>query len=385
MKSEKYSLQENIFRWLDLGSHLFISKIIHSILIITIFVSIFSVVLQTEPALNLAYSSYFHFIEFIAICVFTLEYLARMWVAPLLPNLYQLQPWQARFRYAITFTALIDFATIIPFYLDYFFSYDLTIFVLFRLFRFLKLARYSPGFQSLLEALRQERRAILGSTILLLFLLLFTSTLMYLVEGHTQPLAFGSIPRSMWWSIVTLSTLGYGDVVPHTWLGRIIAGITAMSGFMLFALPVGIVASAFSQSIRKRDFLITWGLVARVPLFAELDAKNILDIMRYLRSQTIPSGGLISRKGEIAQCMYIVASGRVEVKIGHKVYEFVEGQFFGERALLENGVRAGNAIALEMTQLLILDKHDFEHLLENIPSLGEHIKIVMKNRLSENS
>jgi len=138
------------------------------------------------------------------------------------------------------------------------------------------------------------------------------ATLMYLAEGKAQPDKFGTIPDAMWWAIVTLGTIGYGDVVPVTPFGRILATGTIFLGLIMVALPVGIVAQAFASDIHRREFIVTWGMVARVPLFAGLDANQIAEIMRLLRSQRIEAGTIIARRGEPAQSMYFVAA--VEVR-----------------------------------------------------------------------
>src|SRR5436305_1613779 len=145
-----------------------------------------------------------------------------------------------------------------------------------------------------------ERRALFGCFIILLGATLISATAMHLVEQHAQPDKFGTIPDAMWWAIVTLGTIGYGDVVPATTLGRLVAGVTIFGGLIMIALPVGIIATAFADEIHRRDFMVTWGMVARVPLFAELNAGEIADIMRLMRAQTVEPGDLIVRRGEVA-------------------------------------------------------------------------------------
>src|SRR5438045_1936636 len=136
--------------------------------------------------------------------------------------------------------------------------------LMFRSMRFLKLARYSPGMRSLLDALYAERRALFGCFVILLGAALISATAMHLVEQHAQPQKFGTIPDAMWWAIVTLGTIGYGDVVPITPLGRLVAGVTIFGGLIMIALPVGIIATAFAEEIHRRDFVVTWGMVAQI-------------------------------------------------------------------------------------------------------------------------
>ena len=113
---------------------------------------------------------------------------------------------------------------------------------------------------------------------------------------------------------MTLTTVGYGDVVPVTLAGRIVAGCTMVTGMLMLALPIGIVATAFSEEIHKREFVVTWGMLSRVPLFASLNASEIAEVMPYLRAQTIPADTLIVRKGDPARCMYFISTA-VEVEL----------------------------------------------------------------------
>jgi voltage-gated potassium channel Kch len=185
----------------------------------------------------------------------------------------------------------------LPFWLAFALPAELKILLVFRIIRFLKLARYSPGMRSLLDVLYAERRALFGCLVILIGATLLAATAMHVVERHVQPEKFGTIRDAMWWAIVTLGTIGYGDVVPVTPLGRVIAAATIFAGLIMVALPVGIVATAFANEIHRRDFVVTWGMVARVPLFSELNAAEIADIMRLLRAQQVEAGEVPARRG----------------------------------------------------------------------------------------
>src|SRR5262249_57440893 len=142
------------------------------------------------------------------------------------------------------------------------------------------------------------------------------------------------IPDAMWWAIVTLGTIGYGDVVPITPLGKVVAAVTVFLGLVMVALPVGIIANAFAEEIHRRDFVVTWGMVARVPLFSELNANEIADIMRLLRAQQVEPGTTIARRGEPGHSMYFIAAGEVEMELPHERVRLGVGHFFGEVAAL---------------------------------------------------
>jgi voltage-gated potassium channel len=247
--------------------------------------------------------------------------------------------------------------------------------------RFLKLARYSPAMSSLLETINAERRALFGCFIILIGATLIAASVMHLIERDAQPDKFGTIPDAMWWAIVTLGTLGYGDVVPVTALGRVVAGITIFFGLIMIALPVGIVATAFSEQIHRRDFIVTWSMVARVPLFAELKASDIADIMRLLRAQQVEAGAVIARRGEPAHSMYFIAAGEVEIELKSRRVRMGAGQFFGEIAALRRASRSATATAVTRASLLALNAHDLHMLMEREPRIAQRIRDVVRNRL----
>src|SRR5499427_8836542 len=200
--------------------------------------------------------------------------------------------------------------------------------------------------RSLLDALYSERRALFGCFVILLGATLLAASVMHVVEGHAQPDKFGTIPEAMWWAIVTLGTIGYGDVIPVTVLGRVVASITIFIGLIMVALPIGIVATAFADEIHRRDFVVTWDMVARVPLFAQLPARDIADIMRLLRAQQVEPGAIIARRGEPAHSMYFVAAGEVEIALKEQRIRFGPGHFFGEIAVLRRALRSATARAV---------------------------------------
>lgn len=176
-------------------------------------------------------------------------------------------------------------------------------------------------------------------------------------------------------------TIGYGDVVPMTVLGKLIATVTIFLGLVMVALPIGILASAFADEVHRRDFVVTWGMVARVPLFAELNAGEIADIIRLLRAQQVEPGGLIARRGDPAHCMYFVAAGEVEIELSHERVRLGVGHFFGEIAVLRRARRSANVTAVPRTSLLVLDAHDLHALMERDRRLADHIRRVARTRL----
>jgi voltage-gated potassium channel len=318
------------------------SRLVEAVIILLIGISLFAVALETVQAIAARYHTLFVAIEIVALVTFTLEYGLRLWVAVEYPLYRHLPPGRAHLTYATRVPAIIDLLAVLPFWFAWVLPQEFQILLLFRVIRFLKLGRYSPAIQSLLDALYAGRRALVGCFIILIGAALMMATLMHVVEGTGHPDKFGTIPDAMWWAITTLGTIGYGDVVPITPLGRMLATATIFLGLIMVALPEGIVATAFASDIHRREFIVTWGIVARVPLFAGLDAKQIAEIMRLLQSQRIEAGGVIIRRGEPAHSMYFVAAGEVEVALPGTRYPSGRGPFLRRDRRTSQGATVGH-------------------------------------------
>jgi voltage-gated potassium channel len=343
------------------------------ILICLIVVTLTATVMESVPRLANAYGNLFDIVEYAALTVFSIEYLARVWTAAEHPPWRRLGFIQSGLHFVASPSGLIDLAAVLPFWLSFIVATDFKAFLVLRLIRFFKLTRYSPAMRSLLEALYAERRALLGCFVILCGATLIAAALMHLAEGAAQPDKFGTIPDAMWWAIVTLGTVGYGDAVPVTAAGRIVAGLTIFVGLLMVALPVGIVATAFSNEVHRRDFVVTWGLVARIPLFSELSAAQIADVMKLLRSQKVDKGTTITRRGEPAHSMYLIVDGEVEIRLRHKHIQLGAGDFFGEVAALRQSKRSATAIAIQATRLLALDASDLHSLMDREPQIATRI------------
>jgi voltage-gated potassium channel len=351
------------------------------LLILLVLVNVAAVVLESVPRYEAAYGGAFIAIEIVSTVVFTLEYALRIWAAAEHAPYRRMTPARARLRYVLSTDGLIDFVSVLPFWLAFVVPFEFRVILLLRIVRFLKLARYSPVMRSLLEALYAERRALFGCVVILFGATLITASFIHLAERDAQPDKFGTIPDAMWWSIVTIGTIGYGDAVPVTPLGKLVAAVTIMCGIVMIALPVGIIATAFSDQIHRRDFVVTWGMVARVPLFDGLDATAIAQIMRLLRAQTADSGDIIVRRGDTAHSMYFIANGEVVVELEGNHVTLGVGQFFGEIAVLRRARRSATVRATARTNLLVLDASDFHVLMEQEPRIAERVHTVMRDRI----
>src|SRR5664279_2878076 len=268
--------------------------LIDRLLMVLIVINLVAVALESVPAYGERYSRAFELIEYISLIVFTLEYGLRLWGAVEHGPLRHLSAARARMTYAFSPAGLVDLIAVLPFWFALVLPADFRFLLIFRMVRFFKIARYSPAMRSLLDVLYRERRALFGCLVITLGIAMVAAAMMHLVEGRVQPDKLGTIPDALWWAIVTVGTIGYGDVVPITPLGKAIATATIFIGLILMALPIGIIATAFSEQIHRRDFIVTWGMIAKVPLFAELDAAAISDICLLYTSPS-PRDGLLSR------------------------------------------------------------------------------------------
>ena len=365
---------------LDSGASEPVANLVHRVLIGLVVASIAAIVLETVPRLAERYQLWFTLIEIAAVVVFSVEYALRVWCAPEHTPYRDMTPLAARLAHVRTPSAIVDLLAVLPVYLSFVVSADLKVLLLLRLLRFFKLARYSPGMRSLVAALDAERKALGASAIILFGLVLVAASAMHFVEHEAQPQAFGTIPDAMWWAVVTLTTVGYGDVVPVTLGGRLVASVTMLMGLMMLALPIGIVATAFAEEIHRREFVVTWGMVARVPLFNHLGAGDIAEIMRYLRAQTVPAGTVVVRKGDTDQVMYFIASGEVEVELPTGNVKLGEGAFFGEMAVLKKARRMATIRASAPSKLLALDAADLHLLIERNPHAAHAIEEAMLER-----
>lgn len=246
----------------------------------------------------------------------------------------------------------------------------------------LKLTTSVPGLALLWRVISLESRALASVFAIFLIVLLLAAVALYILERAEQPEQFGSLPLSLWWAVTTLTTTGYGDAVPETFLGRMIAGIVMICGLAVFGLWTGILATGFAAEHRRRDFVRTWDLVTRVPFFRNLYPAAIVELTRMLRRLDVVERTVVVRRGRPGDCMYFIASGEVEVKLEPQPVRLGPGSFFGEMALLERGPRTATVVTTIPTTLLILDVSDFHAFTALHPDLAQTVEAEATRRAS---
>ncbi len=215
--------------------------------------NVLAVILASVPALGHRFARSFHGFEVFSVLVFSLEYVLRIYACT--ENPAYARPIRGRLRYALTPLLIVDFLAILPFYVPLLMPVDLRILRalrLFRLFRLFKLGRYSKSLRAIGKVVSSRRGELVVTLALIFMLLVVASSLLYFVEREAQPDKFSSIPDAMWWGVVTLTTVGYGDVYPVTAWGKIFGSLISFLGIGLFALPAGILSAGFLEEMRNR-------------------------------------------------------------------------------------------------------------------------------------
>ncbi len=357
------------------------SLLVDRLIIALIAVNLVAVALESVPSLAARYGVAFAAIEYASLVIFTVEYALRIWVAVEHAPYRRGSGLASRLRYIVSGYGIVDLISVLPFWFGFLLPSDLRVVLVLRMIRFFKIARYSTAMRSLLDVLYGERRALFGCAVILFGATLMAAAVMHLVEGHVQPDKFGTIPDAMWWAIVTLGTIGYGDVVPVTIAGKLVAGVTIVFGLVMIALPVGIIATAFNEQIHRREFVVTWSMVAKVPLFSGLNAAEIADVMRLLRAQQVEAGTIIVRRGEPGHSMYFIAAGEVEIDLPGEQVRLGVGHFFGEVAVLQRARRSATVTAVTRTSLLVLDARDLRALMDRDPRIAERVQQMARRRI----
>ena len=349
---------------------------------ILVLVGIGSAIAATQPDLSPAT---------VALCLdavaaiwvwFILDYLARLWVAPANRDLKDLSVWQVRREWIQSRNGLIDLGSVLPLAIGLVFAaWTPSGAPLLAVLWISRFARYTTGLDMLWRVLARERQPVLGVFLIFVLVLLSAAVLAYHVERELQPQHFGSLSMALWWAVTTLTTTGYGDVVPMTPFGRLLGGFVMVCGITVFGLLAGILATGFSNELRRRDFLRNWDLVAQVPFLHDVGPGTIADLANMLRPREVPARTVLARRGQPGDCMYFIVQGEVEAMVKPKPHIMGVGDFFGEIALLTGGPRTATVVTLTQCRLLVLDIADFRAIAASRPELLEVIQGEADRRL----
>jgi voltage-gated potassium channel len=230
-------------------------KFVNIFIISLIVLNILAVMVETIKPIHDKYSTFFEYFDQVSVGIFAVEYILRVWSCTHDPR-YK-GSIKGRLKYMLTFGALIDLIAFLPSFLHYAFHVfgrlDLRMLRILRLMRFFRLFRltaYTKSAQMIFNVFKSRLNELVLSFVMVLFLIIIASCLLYFAEHSAQPDAFSSIPATLWWAVVTLTTTGYGDMAPHTIVGKILAGIIMLTGVALFALPAGIITAGFLEEIK---------------------------------------------------------------------------------------------------------------------------------------
>ena len=246
------SLRQHLYRELEPAARADGLSATNYILTILIVAAATCAIIETEPLVAAGREHWFRILEVAFGIIFLVEYAARIWTAVDNPRFAGAR--SPRLRFAVTPAAIIDLIAVLPI----FFAFGggttviLRFFRIIRILRLAKLGRTSRAWKVMAEAVYSRRYELVLTVAIAGLTVLVSGTMLYLAEADAQPDKFGSIPRALWWAIVTLTTVGYGDAYPVTLLGRFLGGIVALTGIGLIALPTGVLAASFSNALQKQ-------------------------------------------------------------------------------------------------------------------------------------
>lgn len=228
------------------------TRLINTLLIILIIVNVITVILESDHGLRAQYAFYFMLIDLFSVTVFSIEYILRVWCCVERKHHKQPSSFKMRLKYMVSPIPLIDLLAIAPFFISFFIIIDLRYLRLLRVLRLLKITHYFKGFDLFITVLLKESKNIAATIFSMLLLMVIAASLMYTIENQAQPEVFSNILHSLWWTVVTMTTVGYGDITPITVMGKIVATFVMFIGVALVALPTAILAASFSEELRYR-------------------------------------------------------------------------------------------------------------------------------------
>jgi voltage-gated potassium channel len=324
-------------------------------------------VIGTEPELPAYWDHVCLATDIFVLGFFILDWLARLWIMPL--KVEGIPASTARWRWLASRASIIGLLCFVPMGFAEFVDRSSTGAPILAILWVARFAHYSKGIDMLVAVFVREEQAMAAVMLLFFSVLLTGGVLEFLAERGNDPKQFTSVGQTLWWGITTLTTTGYGDMIPKTALGRLIGGGMMISGLIVFGLLAGVLATGFAAEMRRRDFLRNWDLVAQVPLFHDVGAGTIADLAGLLRPRELPPRSVVAKRGSAGDCMFFIVSGEVEIQVEPRPVRLGGGEFFGEMALVTGAARNATVVTTEATRLLVLDIADFRALASAKPEL----------------
>ena len=334
-----------------------------------------------------------HFGLILFLIFFVFEYLVRIWTATEAhPDIQEDEAGELeadiashhyRFGYIFSFMGAVDLLVIAS--LTYalvsgdYSTWPSFVMVL-ALFKF---SRLIPGLDLVGTVIKNESQTLSALVLTLGILVIVLSTALYLIENAAQPEMFKSVANSMWWGIVTMTTTGYGDMAPVTWIGRVIGACAMLVGIAMLAMPAGILSNGFAEEIKRREQLRAWQIISNLELFSGLESGCIADIANCLKTQIIPARSAVVKKNAEADSMFFIVDGEVEVEIKPRPPRPIRlrtGEIFGEAGLLDNKRRNATIRTVRTTRFLVLELRDFHAIANEHPELMDRIKAIDEKR-----
>jgi voltage-gated potassium channel len=383
LPQSRTTLRSRAYSLIDSETRTRSAAAVRTLMVAAIVINAAAIVLTTVKSLHAAYGSLFDAMDDAAVVLFALDYGARIWTAPEGDVAGGRGPWSARIAYIGSALGVVDLIAMLPLFLEFFVRSDSDWFRVLRLVAVAKITRYAPPLQLFIAVIRSEAQVLLSALLAMTVVWVLVSAIIFALEHEAQPEVFSSVPMAMWWAIVTMATVGYGDVVPVTAAGRVFGGVVMVLGIASVAAPAGILATGFATELRKRRTRTSWQLVAKLPLFANLEAPRIAAIARLLKMDVVPARYTIVRRGEPGDAMFFIVSGEVEVEMQPNPVRLGPGQYFGEIALLREVPRTATIMSVTECELLVLNAVDFRRLLEEHPAIKESMRELAERRVAD--
>lgn len=313
-------------------------------------------------------------VEGAALSVYIVEYALRLWCAPEDLREKGKAAWKVRLGHALSSAGLLDLVVIGLIAGHLFGAPFAQILGALSLLRLLKIGRYSLVLKGISSTLGASRQLLWACLMLIVAVGCIAGCIVFLVERDSQPEVFGKLSNSIWWTLSSLAGSGKTDVGPESATGQFIAMMLGLFGYMIVALPMGIISGIFHAKSQERQFIVTWSMVARVPFFQALAPAHVLTIIEKLRSERFAAGQTILRKGDKGDLMYFLLEGEVTVIGDFTPFQLGTGQYFGERALITKEPRSATIRAVTPVKLLSLASADLADVLDAHPVLLEQLK-----------